>query len=67
MTKTPEQIITQTINDLRAIKHNDVLIAVDLLGVAVPVLLQVAGTKQTESFLRDFADKVADLETPPAH
>ena len=52
------EIITQAINELRQQKINEVVIAIDLLGGAIPVLIDATGTASTANYLHNLADLV---------
>ncbi|MBT3205589.1 MAG: hypothetical protein HOB14_00285 [Gammaproteobacteria bacterium] len=52
------EIITQAINELRQQKINEVEIAIDLLGGAIPVLIDATGTASTANYLHNLADLV---------
>jgi hypothetical protein len=58
MSSTAEEIITRAINELRQQPMNDVEIAIDLLGGAVPVLIAATGTASTANYLHSLADMV---------
>jgi len=63
MTDKSAEILTQMITDLRALNVNDVQIAIDLLGSAVPVLIEASGVTSTANFLISLADQVKTHET----
>jgi len=63
MSDKEAEIITQAINDLRKQNINDVQIAIDLLGSAVPVMIEASGVTSTANFLISLADQVKAHET----
>lgn len=58
MSNQQAEIITRAINDLRKLKMSDVEIAIDLLGGAIPVMIEATGTTSTCNYLHSLADMV---------
>jgi len=59
---TNARIVTDTINELRQHGVNDYEVAIDFLGTAVPILIEVSGAVYTAKFLRDMANQVEQHE-----
>jgi hypothetical protein len=55
-------ILTTAIMEMRANQQNDVEIAIDLIGSAVPCMLEAAGTKHTADFLRNLATQIEQAD-----
>ncbi len=52
------EILTTAINQMRAGQMNDVEISINLVGCAVPVMLEATGSKATADFFRNLALRV---------